>query len=124
MLAAADALLIHLRNDPLFRITIPSKTQAYLAAGRPILIGVEGDARTLVERAQAGIGFEPGNAAALADAAVALARQPDAARHEMGARGRRFYDAYLSRSHGIAAFERTFTAARDAAARRQRGGIL
>ena len=38
VLAAADALLVHLRNDPLL-ITIPSKTQAYLHAGRPVLMG-------------------------------------------------------------------------------------
>lgn len=47
-LAAADVLLIHLRKDPLYRITIPSKTQAYLAASKPILIAVEGDAAALI----------------------------------------------------------------------------
>ena len=49
ILAGADALLVHLKDDPLFRITIPSKTQAYLAAGKPILMGVRGDAADLVD---------------------------------------------------------------------------
>ena len=39
ILAGSDALLVHLKDDPLFRITIPSKIQAYLAAGKPILAG-------------------------------------------------------------------------------------
>ena len=41
VLKLADVLLVHLKDDPLFRITIPSKIQAYLAAGRPILAGVK-----------------------------------------------------------------------------------
>ena len=44
ILSLADVLLVHLQDDPLFRITIPSKAQAYLAVGRPILMAVAGDA--------------------------------------------------------------------------------
>jgi colanic acid biosynthesis glycosyl transferase WcaI len=47
-LHAADALLVHLRKDPLFEITIPSKTQAYMAVGKPLLMAVDGDAANLV----------------------------------------------------------------------------
>ena len=59
VLSAADALLVHLRDDPLFSITIPSKTQAYLMTGRPVLMGVRGDAAKLVEDAGAGVVFSP-----------------------------------------------------------------
>ena len=55
-LSAADVLLVHLKEDPLFRITIPSKIQAYLAAGKPILSAVPGDASNLVTESQAGSG--------------------------------------------------------------------
>lgn len=57
ILFLADALLVHLRKDPLFEITIPSKTQAYLAMGKPVLMGVSGDAADLVKRSGAGICF-------------------------------------------------------------------
>jgi colanic acid biosynthesis glycosyl transferase WcaI len=50
-----EVLLVHLRRDPLFAITIPSKTQAYMAMGRPILMAVESDAADLVNRAHAGL---------------------------------------------------------------------
>jgi hypothetical protein len=39
-LSSADVLLVHLANDPVFDITIPQKTQAYMLAGRPVLIVV------------------------------------------------------------------------------------
>lgn len=61
--AASDALLVHLKRDPLFSITIPSKTQAYFHAGKPILMGVEGDAAYLVQEAKGGFCFEAENAA-------------------------------------------------------------
>ena len=76
LLAAADVLLVHLKDEPLFRITIPSKTQFYLAMGKPILMGIRGDAAELVERAGAGVVVEPQNAGALAGAVIDLARLP------------------------------------------------
>src|SRR5580698_596409 len=68
ILAGADALLVHLKDDPLFRITIPSKTQAYLAAGKPILMGVGGDAADLVNQSQSGVLCQPGDPQSIADA--------------------------------------------------------
>ena len=46
--ALADALLVHLKDDPLFRITIPHKILAYLASGKPILAAVSGDVSDLI----------------------------------------------------------------------------
>lgn len=66
--ALADVLLVHLRDDPLFRITIPHKTLAYLAAGKPILAAVPGDVADLVTEAGAGVACPPGDPAALAEA--------------------------------------------------------
>lgn len=103
VLQASDALLVHLRPDPLFAITIPSKTQAYLHAGKPILMGVAGDAAMLVEQAQAGLTFEPGNAAALADAISQLVALTEVERAAMGQRGRSYYDRELAFSVGTRA---------------------
>ncbi len=55
----ADLLLVHLKNDPLFEITIPSKIQAYLAIGKPLLVGVRGDTTKLIKKSNSGITFEP-----------------------------------------------------------------
>ena len=106
--AWAAALLVHLRDDPLFAITIPSKTQTYLAIGKPILMGVRGDAADLVRAAGAGIVFAPGQAAALAQAAGELQEMPEAARQRMGDAGRAYYEAHLSLAAGVQAFEEEF----------------
>lgn len=113
VLAMADALLVHLKADPLFEITVPSKTQAYLMAGRPILMGVPGDAADLVERAGAGVAFTPDDPTSLADAVARLRSIPPAARREMGRRGQDYYASYLSLQVGAARFAEVLeTAAR------------
>jgi glycosyltransferase involved in cell wall biosynthesis len=106
--AWASALLVHLRADPLFDITIPSKTQTYLAIGKPILIGGRGDAADLVRAAGAGIVFAPGQAAALAQAVDKLLAMPESARETMGVAGRAYYEAHLSMAAGVQAFEEEF----------------
>lgn len=95
-LAVADVLLVHLPDDPLFAITIPSKTQAYLAAGRPILMAVHGEAADLVEKAQAGIRCRPSDPGELAAAVLSLRGLPKAELEQMGDRGRAFYEQNLS----------------------------
>lgn len=95
-LAVADVLLVHLPDDPLFAITIPSKTQAYLAAGRPILMAVHGEAADLVERAQAGIRCRPSDPDGLAAAVQSLRGLPKQELEQMGQRGRVFYEQNLS----------------------------
>lgn len=99
----ADALLVHLEEMPLFEITIPSKVQTYLAAGIPIIMGVRGDAADLVLEAGAGVTCRPGDPESIAEAVCALASMSAADRTEMGARGRRFYDKYMSRDQGVKA---------------------
>lgn len=102
-LSGADALVVHLTDDPLFRITIPSKTQAYLYAGRPILMGVGGDAADLVLKAKAGCVFAPGDARALAESVRSLIEAGPRKRAEMGRNGHEFYMSHLRRELGIAA---------------------
>jgi glycosyltransferase involved in cell wall biosynthesis len=100
-LQLADALLVHLADDPLFSITIPSKTQAYLAAGKPILMAVKGESAAIISQAGAGVVAKPCDAEAIAKAAVELA---DSSREQLGsfgAHGEEFYRAYMSQKNGI-----------------------
>ncbi len=107
-LKAADALLVHLKPDELFEITIPSKTQAYMAAGRPILMAVGGEAADLVARARCGVLARSGNAASLADAAQVLASMSVSELASMGDNGRVYYDRHLSLAVGSERFKGVF----------------
>jgi glycosyltransferase involved in cell wall biosynthesis len=107
-LGYADALLIHLNSDPLFEITIPGKTQAYMAVGKPIIMGVSGDASTLVSRADCGVCFEPTNSVALAEAAKGLMLLDSTDIQRLGKNAERFYDENLSVKVGVDSFVKVF----------------
>ena len=107
-LAAADVLLVHLKDDPLFAITIPSKTQAYLRAGKAVLMGVKGDAAELVKAAEAGVAFEPEDPQAFADAVIAMYNSGPDTRRQQGANGARFYKEHLSLAVGTGSLASIF----------------
>ena len=104
--ATADVLIVHLKDDPLFRITIPSKTQAYLYMGKPIIMAVRGDAANLVKQTGAGILCEPDNPLEMMSAIKALYDMPEVERREMGEAGHRYYMERLSLNQGVQQFER------------------
>ncbi len=109
-LAAADVLIVHLKDEPLFRVTIPSKTQAYLFAGRPILMAAPGDAADLVAHAGAGSVAIPADPMDLAAKVLEMAAMTTEERAEMGARGQRFYKSDLSMQMALDATARLIKA--------------
>jgi glycosyltransferase involved in cell wall biosynthesis len=104
LLAEADALLVHLKNDPLFQITIPSKTQAYMAVGKPILMAVDGDAAELVKEGDCGVVAESQNPESIAAAAIELFNCDPSVRTAMGESSRDFYQQHLSLRVGAKRF--------------------
>jgi glycosyltransferase involved in cell wall biosynthesis len=104
----ADVLLVHLKNDPLFEITIPSKTQAYMATGKPILMGVKGSAAELVKQAGSGLSCIPQNPKSIARAVEKFYNMSNKDLNEMGIAGKRFYQKELSLSNGVKRFEKIF----------------
>jgi colanic acid biosynthesis glycosyl transferase WcaI len=109
-LRAADALLVHLKKDPLFEITIPSKTQAYMCIGKPIIMCVRGDAANLIRRANCGITAEPENAEDICNAIIALASMPPCDLAKLADNGRKFYLNELSLSCGVRKYCELFIA--------------
>jgi len=107
-LAAADCLLVHLRSDPLFAVTIPSKTQAYMAAGKPIIIAVEGNAAELVKQSKGGIDVPTNDPRALSEAVLYMAGLPKDELTKMGCAAKDFYEKNLSLERGAEAFVNLF----------------
>lgn len=107
-LAIADVLLIHLKRDPLFEITIPSKTTAYLACGRPILAAVAGDAAEVVREANAGVVCPPQDPEALAASVRVLHKMSRAEREAFGQAGRAAFLQNFTRSRLLERYQELF----------------
>jgi glycosyltransferase involved in cell wall biosynthesis len=96
-LASADLCVAILQNIPMFRMTYPNKVFDYLAAGRPVLLAIDGVIREVVEKAEAGIFVPPGDASRFAEAIRYLIDRPSE-RQAMSARGRAYVEKHFNRN--------------------------
>jgi len=96
VLTASGASVVTLRPTPLFELVIPSKMFEAMALGRPIILGVRGEAKRIIEEGQCGVTFSPGSADELARQVEMLAGDPALCRR-LGENGRRFVAAKYDR---------------------------
>ena len=96
ILAAADAGIAILKPIPAYKTTYPNKVFDYMAAGRPVVLAIDGVIREVVEAAGCGEAVQPGDPQALAGAVRRLAADPDRARR-MGLAGRLYLEQHYSR---------------------------
>lgn len=83
----ADALLVSLKSDPVFAMTVPGKIQSYLAVGRPVIGMLDGEGARVIAEAGAGMTCPAGDAVDLARIVTALSHASAAERERMGANG-------------------------------------
>lgn len=83
----ADALLVSLKDTPIFSMTIPGKLQSYLASGIPVLAMLNGEGAEIISASHTGLSCPAGDGKALAGAILKLASLPSNELSEMGARG-------------------------------------
>jgi glycosyltransferase involved in cell wall biosynthesis len=96
ILAQADVLLVSLIGGPAMNLTVPSKVQTYLAAGKPILASIDGEGARVVEESGAGLVCRAQDAHALAAAAMQLRSMPVEQRISLGRRGRAYYEKHYA----------------------------
>jgi glycosyltransferase involved in cell wall biosynthesis len=96
-LAAADACIAILKPIEMYRTVYPNKVFDYMAAGRPVVLAIDGVIRDVVEGAGAGIPVPPGDGPALAEAIRSLAADPQKGRL-MGLAGRRCVESSFDRA--------------------------
>ncbi|HLE73702.1 MAG TPA: glycosyltransferase family 4 protein [Anaerolineales bacterium] len=96
-LAAADACLAILKPIQLYATVYPNKVFDYMAAGRPVLLAIDGVMRKVVEDGGAGVFVPPGDPQALAQAMTQLADDPAKAR-SLGRAGRATLQAHFDRT--------------------------
>jgi glycosyltransferase involved in cell wall biosynthesis len=95
-LAGADACLGILKPVEEYKTTYPNKVFDYMAAGRPVVLAIDGVMRQVVEAAGCGIFSPPGEAQALAEAIIQLADDPRRSRL-MGLAGRKYLEEHFNR---------------------------
>jgi glycosyltransferase involved in cell wall biosynthesis len=95
-LAAADACLAILQPIEMYKTTYPNKVFDYMAAGRPVILAIDGVIRKVVEEAQAGVFVPPGDSQGLAFTIQELATNKEKCR-TMGINGRKMVQSRYSR---------------------------
>jgi glycosyltransferase involved in cell wall biosynthesis len=96
-LAAADACVAILKPIPLYSTVFPNKVFDYMAAGRPVILAIDGVIREVVEKAGAGIFVSPGDPEALANTIKSLANNPKLCT-ELGQNGRNYVEMNYDRA--------------------------
>ncbi len=95
--ALADTMLVTLKKEPIFALTIPAKVQSYLACAKPMVAALAGEGARVIEEAGAGLAVPPEDAAALANAVLAMYKMAPAERMAMGTRGREYFELHFER---------------------------
>lgn len=93
----ADVMLVILKRDPIFALTVPGKIQSYLAGGKPIIAALDGAGRKIIEEAGAGVSCPAEDPEALADAVEKMYAMTERERKAMGDRGITYYNAHFER---------------------------
>jgi glycosyltransferase involved in cell wall biosynthesis len=102
-IAASDACLVLLKKAEVFKTVIPTKMLEFMSCSRPVILGVEGQARKIMDEARAGIGIDPGSADELVEAIALLAANPTL-RESLGRNGRRYIQQRFSRRSTATAY--------------------
>lgn len=96
--AHADALLVSLKRDPVFSMTIPGKVQSYLMAGIPLLGMLDGEGAAVIRDAHAGLTCGAGDSTGLANAVQTLAAMAPEQRKQLGLNGRNYAQQEFGRT--------------------------
>jgi glycosyltransferase involved in cell wall biosynthesis len=95
--ACADAMIVSLKKNPVFAMTIPAKVQSYLACGRPIIGSLDGEGARIIRESEAGFVAPSENPAELAECVKRLFHLGDEERKNMGFNARLYYEREFER---------------------------
>lgn len=93
----ADVLFLSLKDEYIFSLTTPAKLQAYMAAGKPVLAMINGDARQLLEESGCGMSCPASDFEAFADCIIRMKEMPSDQLRHMGKKGRSYFDDNFSK---------------------------
>lgn len=94
----ADCLLLSLKNDEIMNITVPAKLQAYMSSGKPIVAMINGEANELINEIKCGFAVSASSPKELVKSIKQLKSLQKADLHNMGARGKQYYNCHYKKS--------------------------
>lgn len=100
--ACADAMLVSLKASQIAALTVPGRIQSFLAAGKPIIATIQGEAADLIARSSSGLVSEPDDTQALLTNLRQFAAMSAQARQRMGENGQQYFQAHF-RLDGVVA---------------------
>lgn len=121
--ALADLLLVALKRDPVFAMTIPAKLQSYLACGRPIVGALDGEGARVLQDSRSGLACPAEDPEALAEAVLTLYRTSSHERAAMGRAGRAYYEAHFERGLLLTRLENAIAEVARVGPARARGSV-
>lgn len=95
--ALADVMLVSLKNEYIFSLTIPSKIQAYMASGKPIVTMLSGIGNQILKDANCGLAAESGDYKLLAENVIAMYHMSKEERSQLGMNGQVYYNAHFQK---------------------------
>jgi len=104
----ADALLVSLKKDKIFSLTIPAKIQSYLACGKPIIASIDGEGAKIVSDAKCGVTSPAEDSIALSNIIKELMALDKSTLVDMGNNGRAYYEKEFDRDYLLEKLEVIF----------------
>lgn len=102
----ADVMLVSLKNEPIFALTVPAKVQAYMASGKIILGVLNGEGNNLINESKCGYAVAAGDSISLAQKAIALKELSAEKKHEMEGNSKSYYENHFSKKRCLDNLER------------------
>lgn len=94
--AQSDVLYISLKDSLIFNLTCPTKLQAYMSAGKPVLAMINGDGAAILKDAGCGLSVPSGASSELADKMLEMSQMSSVNLHEMGSKGKAYCKEHFS----------------------------
>lgn len=91
----SSILLLTLEKSPIFSLTIPNRLQSYLAAGKPIVAAVDGEAKKILKKSKAGISVPSSDPVALANAILKISDMKEKDLKKMGENGKNYFKLHF-----------------------------
>ncbi len=108
--AYADAMLVSLKKELIFSLTIPAKLQSYMACSKPVISALDGEGSRIIEEAGCGFTGPSGDAEILAANVIAIKNMTQDKRNELGNRGYVYFQREFERNVLLAKLEKMLSA--------------